>query len=235
MARYGKKSQESVRRAMEKMKKGKLKSGRSGKTVRNPKQAIAIGLSEAREKGAKVPPRTGSRSSSARSGSSSRRSSKSRSSSQSRSGKTTRSSRTTRPSSRSKSSSAGSRQETSRRRERSSGTTGSRRAAAKPRRPSPRGARGNITTDHEFIRTWVEERQGRPARVKATGGGEDPGILRIDFPGYSGETSLEEIPWEEFFEKFEENGLAFLYQEKTARGQMSRFNKLVSRDEGHRK
>jgi Family of unknown function (DUF6496) len=56
MARYGKKSQETVKEAMRKMKKGKLKSGRSGKAVRNPKQAIAIGLSEARKKGAKVPP-----------------------------------------------------------------------------------------------------------------------------------------------------------------------------------
>jgi hypothetical protein len=56
MAQYGKKSQETVKEAMRKMKEGKLKSGRSGKTVRNPKQAIAIGLSEARQKGAKVPP-----------------------------------------------------------------------------------------------------------------------------------------------------------------------------------
>ncbi len=56
MARYGEKAQESVKHAIEKMKKGKLKSGMSGKTVRNPKQAIAIGLSEARAKGAKVPP-----------------------------------------------------------------------------------------------------------------------------------------------------------------------------------
>ncbi len=57
MARYGKKSQQSVREAMEKMKKGRLKSGRSGKTVRNSKQAVAIGLSVARKKGAKVPPK----------------------------------------------------------------------------------------------------------------------------------------------------------------------------------
>lgn len=57
MARYGKKSQESVKRAMRKRKKGTLKSGRSGKTVRSREQAIAIGLSEARKKGAKVPPR----------------------------------------------------------------------------------------------------------------------------------------------------------------------------------
>ncbi len=56
MARYGKKSKKTVKEAMHKMKRGKLKSGRSGKTVRSRKQAIAIGLSEARKKGAKVPP-----------------------------------------------------------------------------------------------------------------------------------------------------------------------------------
>jgi len=55
MARYGKKAQESVEEAMHKFKKGELKSGGSGKKVTNPKQAVAIGLSEAREKGAKVP------------------------------------------------------------------------------------------------------------------------------------------------------------------------------------
>ena len=55
MAKYGKKSQEMVESAMHRMKKGTLKSGKSGKTVTNPKQAIAIGLSEAREKGAQVP------------------------------------------------------------------------------------------------------------------------------------------------------------------------------------
>ncbi len=55
MAKYSKESQSSVKDAMEEMKKGKLKSGKSGKKVTNPKQAIAIGLSEAREKGAKVP------------------------------------------------------------------------------------------------------------------------------------------------------------------------------------
>jgi hypothetical protein len=55
LAKYSKKSQESVEQAMHKMKKGKLKSGRSGKIVKSRKQAIAIGLSEAREKGARVP------------------------------------------------------------------------------------------------------------------------------------------------------------------------------------
>lgn len=56
MAKYSKKAQEKVARAMHEMKEGKLRSGGSGKKVRDPKQAIAIGLSEAREAGAKVPP-----------------------------------------------------------------------------------------------------------------------------------------------------------------------------------
>ncbi len=56
MARYGKKAQETVKEAMEKLKKGELRSGKSGKKVTSKKQAIAIGLSEARQKGAKVPP-----------------------------------------------------------------------------------------------------------------------------------------------------------------------------------
>lgn len=56
MARYGKKSQETVKEAMHKYKRGKLKSGHSGQKAKSRKQAIAIGLSEARKKGAKVPP-----------------------------------------------------------------------------------------------------------------------------------------------------------------------------------
>jgi hypothetical protein len=55
MARYSKKASASVERAMKKRKAGTLKSGRSGRKVKSRKQAIAIGLSEAREKGAKVP------------------------------------------------------------------------------------------------------------------------------------------------------------------------------------
>jgi hypothetical protein len=55
MARYGKKASEKVERAMHERKRGKLKSGRSGKTVKSRKQAIAIGLSEARRAGGKVP------------------------------------------------------------------------------------------------------------------------------------------------------------------------------------
>jgi hypothetical protein len=53
--KYGEASEKKVKRAMHEFKRGKLKSGRSGKTVKNRKQAIAIGLSEARKRGAKVP------------------------------------------------------------------------------------------------------------------------------------------------------------------------------------
>jgi len=55
MARYGKKAGQKVKRAMHERKSGKLRSGRSGKKVKSRKQAIAIGLSEARKSGAKVP------------------------------------------------------------------------------------------------------------------------------------------------------------------------------------
>lgn len=85
------------------------------------------------------------------------------------------------------------------------------------------------TTDHDFIRKWAEERGGKPAQVKGTGSKDDVGIIRIDFPGYSGEGSLESISWDEFFEKFDENELALLYQEKTASGELSNFNKIVKR------
>ena len=59
MAKYGPKAQEEVQEAMHEFKEGKLKSGKSKKKVTNPKQAIAIGLSQARKKGAKVPKKKG--------------------------------------------------------------------------------------------------------------------------------------------------------------------------------
>ena len=80
-----------------------------------------------------------------------------------------------------------------------------------------------VTTDHDEIREWVEERGGHPAQVKGT-------ELLIDYPGFSGEHKLEEISWDEFFKAFEENNLAFLYQEETTDGKQSRFSKLVDRD-----
>ncbi|MHB8598123.1 MAG: hypothetical protein ACYDER_15070 [Ktedonobacteraceae bacterium] len=93
----------------------------------------------------------------------------------------------------------------------------------------------NTTTDHDEIRKWVEARQGKPATVQRTESGDEPGVLRIDFPGYSGAGSLVEISWEDFFQKFDEKNLAFLYQDTTSSGEQSRFFKFVSRDTSEHK
>src|SRR5205085_4342792 len=90
-------------------------------------------------------------------------------------------------------------------------------------------AASHTTTDHEEIRQWAEDRQGEPACVRGTGGHGDIGVLRIDFPGGE-EEKLQKISWDDWFAKFDERGLAFLYQEKTAAGKTSRFSKLVNRD-----
>ena len=79
------------------------------------------------------------------------------------------------------------------------------------------------TTDHETIRKWAEAREGRPARVKGTGDAKDAGLLRLDFG--EPEENLEAITWEEFFDKFEESELAFLYEDEPH----NRFSKLVRR------
>jgi hypothetical protein len=91
-------------------------------------------------------------------------------------------------------------------------------------------AGSKTTTDHDEIRSWVEERGGKPARVRNTDKAGRGGLLRIDYPGYTGEDTLESITWPEFFDAFEENKLAFLYQEETKDGKESRFSKLIDRD-----
>ncbi|SDH16090.1 hypothetical protein [Pelagibacterium luteolum] len=80
------------------------------------------------------------------------------------------------------------------------------------------------TTNHDTIKHWVRERHGHPAVVRTEGEG---GILRIDFG--EAEEKLEQIEWQEFFDIFEANALSFLYQDKTADGGTSRFNKFVER------
>lgn len=85
----------------------------------------------------------------------------------------------------------------------------------------------HATIQHEEIRGWAEQRGGRPAQVKGTG---DPGLIRLDFPYGGGAENLELISWDEWFDKFDNEGLAFLYQEETAAGEQSNFNKLVNRD-----
>lgn len=83
------------------------------------------------------------------------------------------------------------------------------------------------TTDHDEIRHWAEERGGRPAAVESTGSADDPGILRIAFPDRPAgdDDNLAEISWDEWFDAFETNRLALVYDPDGE----SRFDKLVSR------
>lgn len=83
--------------------------------------------------------------------------------------------------------------------------------------------------DHKEIRQWVEARNGVPATVKRTERGDEAGILRIMFRENQSGDALEEISWDEFFAKFEDSKLAFLYQEETKDGGQSRFFKFVKR------
>jgi hypothetical protein len=104
--------------------------------------------------------------------------------------------------------------------------------AAHPKQNNPDLAPGDsrTTTNHEEIRHWAESRGGKPACVKGTGDQNDAGVLRLDFPDYSGDESLQDISWEAFFQKFDASGLALVYQDRTKDGHRSSFNKLVARE-----
>ena len=81
------------------------------------------------------------------------------------------------------------------------------------------------TTNHDEIRKWAEARDGKPAKIRTSGEG---GVLRIDFG--EPEDAFDPIGWDEFFEIFDKNKLAFLHQDETGGGKTSRFNKFVERD-----
>jgi len=85
------------------------------------------------------------------------------------------------------------------------------------------------TQDHDEIRRWAEARGAVPADVGSTEKKGQAGILRFEFPKAknANDSALNEISWDEFFEKFDASGLALVYQEKTASGETSNFNKLV--------
>lgn len=85
-------------------------------------------------------------------------------------------------------------------------------------------------TEHHAIKAWAEARHARPALVKGTGNTSDAGRIRLDFPGYSGGDLLEEISWEQWFARFEENNLALVVQDATTDAQRSNFSLLVGRD-----
>lgn len=93
-------------------------------------------------------------------------------------------------------------------------------------------ALSRTTQDHNEIRKWAEARGAIPAEVTSTHNKNEPGILRFCFPNTVGrnDDNLREISWEDFFEKFDSSHLELVYQEKTADGERSNFNKLVHPD-----
>lgn len=94
---------------------------------------------------------------------------------------------------------------------------------------SERDGRSLVTTDHEVIRRWAEERGAAPATVPGTEHGDHLGVLRLDFPGYGGD-DLREVSWDEWFATFEARGLHFVCQETTTDGDQSNFFRLDNPD-----
>lgn len=93
----------------------------------------------------------------------------------------------------------------------------------------------HTTVDHGVIKTWIVKRGGVPAHVPDTADEETHvGVLRVDFKG-AGDVGQEEglmgISWDSFFDKFEGENLAFLYQQATADGGLSRFYTFIDRAE----
>ncbi len=95
-----------------------------------------------------------------------------------------------------------------------------------------KAAQAQVTADHATIKQWAEERGGKPAAVKSTHSKGEVGIIRIIFPDspFANDDSLEEISWDEFFDKFDEAKLALTYQDKTAEGERSLFYKIIGRE-----
>lgn len=91
----------------------------------------------------------------------------------------------------------------------------------RPERPG----RSLVTTNHEVIRKWAEERRAVPATVPGTEHDGGLGVLRLDFPGYGGE-DLQEVSWEEWLGTFDRRGLNFIHQEETKDGRQSNFFRL---------
>ena len=91
-------------------------------------------------------------------------------------------------------------------------------------------AQSRMLTDHKAIRRWAEERRGRPAAVRSTLNDDYIGMIRLDFPGYRGADSLEEISWDEWFEDFDDRNLALVVHDEAADGERSNFHTLVRRE-----
>jgi hypothetical protein len=87
-----------------------------------------------------------------------------------------------------------------------------------------------VTTDHEEIRHWAQERNGRPVSVKRDPLNPNGSIIQIDFLYDKYDDNIHEISWNEFFDAFENDALALVYQTETEGGRLSRFGRIVRRE-----
>jgi hypothetical protein len=82
---------------------------------------------------------------------------------------------------------------------------------------------GKVTTDKKAIKQWIEERQGWPAVEIRTNESGTENMLWVGFPEAITHRNLQQISWEEFFEKFDQEQLTFLYQDVSLNGEQSQF------------
>ena len=86
-----------------------------------------------------------------------------------------------------------------------------------------------VTTEHDEIRHWAQERNGRPVSVKHDPLDPNGSTIQIDFLFDKYDDNIQEISWDEFFESFEQEELALVYQTETEGGRLSRFGRIVRR------
>jgi hypothetical protein len=91
-----------------------------------------------------------------------------------------------------------------------------------------------LTRDHREIQHWVQERDGRPGVVRTSEDPNAPVTLEVDFPGHSGEQTVQSITWEEFFDHFDREQLLFAYKDDTTSGEVSFFCKIVDQQHAGR-
>jgi Rho termination factor, N-terminal domain len=96
----------------------------------------------------------------------------------------------------------------------------------RPERPG----RSLVTTDHDVIRQWAEQRGAVPATVEGSEHDGHLGVLRFDFPGGDDGGRLVQVSWDEWFATFDERGLNFIYQEERSDGRQSNFFQLENPD-----
>jgi hypothetical protein len=87
-----------------------------------------------------------------------------------------------------------------------------------------------VTTNHEVIRKWAEERGAVPATPAGTGHEDTLGVLTFDFPPLGDNDRLRHVSWEEWFDTFDRRGLNFIFQEKLKDGRQSNFFRLENPD-----